>query len=157
MRINIYSLVAIFLNIIGVLIYFYLGYRISDYFRPVENETEYLVSIFIFTYVPFILLSLYFLIIKEIQDYSKLLGLYFLWLALIVSPALSFRNSIWYGSSFRPAQMTDSSDWVYTLEYDQEKKRMVEIDPSSEKYKIRERAAESEREERIDIDHGVYS
>ena len=98
---------------------------------------------------------------KQIKDKIKFIMIYFAWLLFIVTPLMFGKESmghfVWGGSS-TSAEDTEDDDWIDKKEYNQTTGKMINIDDTnSEKYKIRTRAAKSERNERIDIDDNIYA
>ena len=163
MEINLYSILPIIFNLIGFLIYLYYIYKLSDNLNPLtnKNKTELAFALFTFIYFPFILLVIISLSTGEFKDKKNIIFINLGWI-IFITPFIIFKESISYfiwgkWDITHMAQETEIEDWVDTEEYDQKTGKMVTIDPNSEKYKIRKRAAKSERDERIDIDDDIYA
>ena len=163
MKINLYSVLPIIFNILGFLVYLFYIYKLSDNSVPLTNKlkSELSFALFTFIYLSFILLVIICFSTGEFKDKKNIIFINFGWV-LFITPFLLFKENISYFISGKwdithMAQDTEVDDWIDTKEYDQETGKMIDIDPNSEKYKVRRRAAESERNERIEIDNNIYA
>ena len=164
MKLNLFILLPIILNIIGILIYFYYIYKLSDDLNPLSNElkNEFSFSLFIFLYLPLPLLIIICILTDQLKTRLKIIIPYFIWILFIVTPLIIFKEGIsqkiwkkW--DIFHTAQQTTWGDWVDKRKY--VKGHLVDSDETltPEQLEIRTRAAKSERNERIDIDDNIYS
>lgn len=164
MKINLFFAIPIVLNTIGILIYLYYNYKLSDNLNPLSNQlkTELSFTLFTFLYLPFILLILICFLTGQGRTNGKIIIIYFIWLLFIITPLIVFKENISYfiwgkWDIFHSTQQTTTEDWIDKRKY--VKGRLVEGEEilTPEQLKIRTRAAEGERSERIDIDDNIYA
>jgi len=108
-------------------------------------------------YLPFLISVILIATRKQIINYEDFIITNALWLIFIVTPLIIFKN---YIGSFKGSTANISQDrLIDTSKYDDEgnlikgERRIL----SKEEREIKERAAESEYNERINIDKGIYN
>ena len=160
-----FYLIPLFFNIVGFVIYVIYGLQIRDNLNPLSYRKIrfYNYSIIILMYVPFVSI----VIIDAIgsidstnstdkdKGFKKIPAIVFsIWLFIMLL-LIIFKEEIWRkGEMFQTEELNELN--IDDEEYDQETGKKVKIEKGSEKYKTRETAAQSERNNRISIRDRIY-
>ena len=146
MKISHYSIIVILFYTIGSLLYIFSIFKSRDLLNPLSNIMKKIVSygLIVCMYLPFLICIILILKRKQWNNYNDFILVNSFWLILFVTPMIVFRNSIF---NYRGTTINLSEeDLVDYSEYDDEEGK-----------KIKERAAKSEYNERVDMDKGIYS
>jgi hypothetical protein len=158
MEISLYSIIVILFYTIGSLLYIFSIFKSRDIVNPLSTVMKKVISygLIMCMYLPFLISFILIAKRKQISNYNDFITVNSFWL-LFVTPMIIFKNDIfrYRGTTINIAE----EDLIDTNKYDDEgnliKGAIKEM--SEEEIRIRERAAKSEYNERIDMDKGIYS
>ena len=158
MEISLYSIIVILFYTIGFLLYIFSIFKSRDIVNPLSTVMKKVISygLTMCMYLPFLISFILIAKRKQISNYNDFITVNSFWL-LFVTPMIIFKNDIfrYRGTTINIAE----EDLIDTNKYDDEgnliKGAIKEM--SEEEIRIRERAAKSEYNERIDMDKGIYS
>ena len=157
MEISLYSIIVILFNLLGLLLYVFSVFKSRDILNPLPSIMKNLISygLIMCMYLPFLICFILIAKRKQISNYNDFITVNSFWL-LFVTPMIIFKNDIfrYRGTTINIAE----GDLIDTSKYDEGNliKGVIREMPEEER-RIKERAARSEYNERIDMDKGIYS
>mgnify|MGYP006095144333 FL=1 len=156
-----YSIGSILINSIGLIIFIYSVYISTNYINlPSDKIMNLLFYLYMFLfYVTFIIIVIYLGYKKQLKISKKYITTNSIFLLLLV-PFIIFRNQLYFEETIYDIEEEDfiklreEGGALDDVEYDNKGNRVRITDP--DRLKVRVRAVESEYNERIDVESGVY-